>query len=179
MIWFLLAALLLCADLGIKYRINRHGASAVFSKVGTAFGTSPKSEKNSQSASGDTSVKDPTILGGYVTITKSHNSGAMLGLFKKWPKQLLAVSLVLLGMIGGMLVAASGKRGNILLKTGLTLLLGGAASNVCERYAKGSVTDYVRFNFGPEKFRKIVFNIGDFFIFAGAVLTAVGSCFRK
>ena len=177
MIWFLLAALLLCADLGIKYRINRHGASAVFPKGKSDTDASPKSSGNTQTKK--SADKDQTILGGYVTITKSHNPGAMLGLFKKWPKQLLAVSLILLGLIGGLLVAASGKKGNILLKTGLTLLLGGAASNVCERYAKGSVTDYIRFNFGPEKFRKIVFNIGDFLIFAGAVLTAVGSCFKR
>lgn len=177
MIWFLLAALLLCADLGIKYRINRHGASAVFPKGKSDTDASPKSSGNTQTKK--SADKDQTILGGYVTITKSHNPGAMLGLFKKWPKQLLAVSLILLGMIGGLLVAASGKKGNILLKTGLALLLGGAASNVCERYAKGSVTDYFRFNFGPEKFRKIVFNIGDFLIFAGAVLTAVGSCFKR
>lgn len=167
MIWFLLAALLLCADLGIKYRINRHGIQF--------------SQKNDTHTS-DTHTSDAqeqTLLGGYVTITKSHNSGAMLGLFKQWPKQLLAVSLILLGAVFGMLVAASGRKGNILLKTGLTLLLGGSASNVCERYAKGSVTDYVRFNFGPEKFRKIVFNIGDFCIFIGAVFTAIGSCFKK
>ena len=49
--------------------------------------------------------------------------------------------MVSVGIIAGMLLAASGKKGNGVLKVGLTLLLGGAASNVFERALCGKVTD--------------------------------------
>ena len=38
-----------------------------------------------------------------------------------------------------------------------------------------AVTDYIRFDFGPERLRQIVFNLGDFAIMIGALLTVLGS----
>ena len=119
------------------------------------------------------------ILGGKIIITKFFNAGAMLGLLKERAKLLLGISLVSVGMILGMLLAISGKKGNGLLKVGLTLLLGGAASNVFERALCGKVTDYFRISIGNKKLERIIFNIGDFFIFIGSILTAVGSAFDK
>ena len=68
-----------------------------------------------------------------------------------------------------------GKAGKRLLKTGLSLLLGGAFSNTYDRMKAKAVTDYIRFDFGPERLRQIVFNLGDFAIMIGALLTVLGS----
>lgn len=155
MIWYMLAASLTCTDLSLKYCVN-HDILPTHSQ------SSPDKEHI-----------------GKVTITKSYNKGAMLGLMKDKAKELLAISLVLFGIILGMFFAVTGQRGNPLLKTGLTLLLGGSASNILERYTKGAVTDYVKFNFGPAKFQKIIFNVGDFFIMIGALLALIGSGLQK
>ena len=40
----------------------------------------------------------------------------------------------------------------------------------------GYVTDYVSFRFGPEKFRRLVFNVSDFCIFFGLALLTAISC---
>lgn len=151
MLWLLIAAVLCLIDLGIKNYI----------------------EGNKTEASNDRILKDK------VTITKFYNEGAMLGLLKTKTKQLTAITLICFGAIFGLLLSLIGKKGNILMKAGVSMLLGGAASNAYERYSKGKVTDYIKFNFGCKKFRNIVFNIGDFFIFIGALLTLIGELRRK
>ena len=66
-----------------------------------------------------------------------------------------------------------------LQKLGLSMMLGGAASNAYERFRYEKVTDYIQFNFGNKKFRKVVYNIGDFAIFAGGLLVCVGEIANK
>lgn len=151
MVWFLIAFSLAGADLLIKHLINR--------------------KKD------DFQPKE--VFGGFATVTRFKNKGAMLGFLKNKGRLLLAVTLICIGFLAGILTAVCGQKGNPLLKSGLTLLIGGAASNAYERFTKGEVTDYIRFNAGPEKFKKIIFNIGDFFIFAGSVLTVIGAVFKK
>lgn len=65
--------------------------------------------------------------------------------------------------------------GKKLTKTGLAMLAGGGLSNLYDRYTKHHVVDYVRFQTGPKWFRRIIFNVSDFFIFIGAVLAVIGS----
>ena len=55
------------------------------------------------------------------------------------------------------------------------MLAGGGLSNLYDRYTKHHVVDYVRFQTGPKWFRRIIFNVSDFFIFIGAVLAVIGS----
>ena len=81
--------------------------------------------------------------------------------------------------LSGLLLSVLGRRGNYVMKLGLSLLLGGAASNAFERAAYGKVTDYFRISIGSKKLEKIIFNIGDFCIFAGSALAAVGSLLKK
>ena len=119
------------------------------------------------------------ILGGRIIITKYFNPGAMLGLMKDHAKLLAGVTLVALGMILGLLLSVSGRRGNIVMKLGLSLLLGGAVSNAFERFTCGKVTDYFRISIGCKKLGKIIFNIGDFCIFAGSILAALGSMGKR
>ena len=49
-------------------------------------------------------------------------------------------------------------------------------SNWYDRHKRGYVTDYVSFRFGPEKFRRLVFNVSDFCIFFGLALLTAISC---
>lgn len=116
---------------------------------------------------------------GCITITYLKNKGAMLGFLKQSAKLLLGITLTAIGFIAGVLAMLTRKKENFLLKSGLTLILGGAAGNAFERFKDGEVTDYIRFNAGPEKFRNVVFNIGDFFIFGGCILTVIDALRKK
>ncbi len=114
------------------------------------------------------------LPGDKVILTKAYNDGAMLGWLSDAPEVLRGVTMLGVGSLAGALMAYSGKKGHTCQKLGLSLMLGGAASNAWERIRHGKVTDYIRFDAGPEKFRRIIFNQGDFALFAGAVLLFAG-----
>jgi len=114
-------------------------------------------------------------LHGKIMLEKYYNRGAVLGLLARKPKimRLLHTLLVITaGIMYYFLVRVSGRS---LEKTGLALLLGGGLSNLYDRYTKGHVVDYFRFNIGPKWLRRIVFNISDFCIFIGALLAVAGA----
>ena len=102
-------------------------------------------------------VKNPR-LGGMICIEKFYNKGATLNLLAK--------------VVYYFAMRMTGKK---LTKTGLAMLAGGGLSNLYDRYTKHHVVDYVRFQTGPKWFRRIIFNVSDFFIFIGAVLAVIGS----
>ena len=56
-------------------------------------------------------------------------------------------------------------------KCGIALLLAGSGSNVYDRLKTGTVTDMLRFPTAPGKLKTLVFNMADFMIFLGALLT--------
>jgi len=119
------------------------------------------------------------ILGGKIIVTKFYNAGAFLGMMKNKSRQLLGITLVAIGVISGFLLTVSGSKGNILLKLGLSLLLGGASSNAYERLTKGKVTDYFRINIKNEKLKKVIFNLGDMFVFLGGMTAIIGELVRE
>ena len=118
--------------------------------------------------------EERTYLKDKVVLTKYFNKGAMLGWMKDSKERLKIINLIGIGGIAGALAAYSGKNGYFLQKLGLAMMLGGACSNVYDRYRHGAVTDYIRFNVGPKRFRQIIFNHGDFALFIGTALLATG-----
>lgn len=151
MVWIILAASICGLDLAIKQWM----------------------EKNKEINSHE------EILDGKIIITKYYNAGAFLGMMKSKSRQLLGITLISIGVILGFLLAFIGKKGNTLLKLGLSMLLGGACSNAYERLTKGKVTDYFRISIGNEKLKKVIFNLGDMFVFLGGIIAFIGELFRK
>ncbi len=108
-----------------------------------------------------------------ILIEKYYNEGAALNLLAKRPKILTALHtavLLVLAVAYAFLLKLPGREK---MKVGIAFALGGGCSNLYDRYTKKHVVDYVRFNFGPKWLRKIIFNISDFFIFAGAILAVL------
>ena len=119
-------------------------------------------------------VKHPK-LGGFVYIEKYYNNGAMLNLLEKWPGMLKIVQTVFLILVSiWFYILLRRNEGAVVGKLGTAFLVGGGLSNLVDRYTKGHVVDYISFGFGPEWFRRIVFNVSDFFIFIGGVLAVIG-----
>lgn len=110
-------------------------------------------------------------LGGRLIVRNCHNHGMMLGILKNIDKELLRnlASMVLGGAIWEY-IRTSGEKGTRISKLGLSMILGGGLNNYTERRRKGYVTDYVSLNVENPKLKKVVFNISDLFIFAGALL---------
>lgn len=107
-------------------------------------------------------------------VTKFYNRGAALGKLSDKPELLKGITILGVGSLLGALTAISGLKGHNLQKIGLSMMLGGAASNAYERLRYDKVTDYVQFNVKNPKYRRIVYNLGDFAIFAGSGMLILG-----
>lgn len=113
------------------------------------------------------------ILNGRILVRKYYNEGAVLDTLSKWPwlvRLLCGGCILILGTFWALLLR---KKGNLGLKLGLSLVIGGGLSNLYDRFAKGHVVDYFSFRSGFQKLQRIIFNLSDLFIFLGAVLMLV------
>lgn len=115
------------------------------------------------------------ILKGKIIIRKEYNEGAFLNFLQGKKELIKTVSCIGLGLLLLLFVIALPKKGNKLYKLGLSLLLGGAISNVHDRISKGKVVDYFSFNFG--KLKSIIFNLSDIAIFLGSIFIFLSSVF--
>lgn len=109
------------------------------------------------------------ILGGNIILNRYHNKGAMLNVFEnnvKFVKALSCVSLGLLVIVFAIILPKEKKNG---LKLGLSLIIGGASSNIYDRFKRGYVVDYFSFKI----LRKVVFNISDICIFIGSAILLI------
>lgn len=108
-----------------------------------------------------------------IEIRKYYNKGAAFNLGEKNPK---LIAIFHTGMVAGLAI-----REALLLKKpkrkaeklGIALILGGGMSNLYDRLQKKHVVDYVRFRFGSKRLQNIIFNISDFFIFAGVIIATL------
>ncbi|MBQ8279029.1 MAG: signal peptidase II [Roseburia sp.] len=120
-----------------------------------------------------TKVKHPKLWN-RVYIEKYYNDGAMLNLLEDWPGLLKILQTALMLAICIWFYFLLRQNGGKLGKLGTAFLVGGGLSNLFDRYTKGHVVDYIGFDFGPKWFRRIIFNVSDFFVFIGGVLAVIG-----
>ncbi len=113
------------------------------------------------------------ILNGRIIIRKHYNEGAFLSFLKNNKELLKTISCVGLGLLVLLFAILLPKKGNKLLKLGLSLVLGGAISNVWDRFGKGHVIDYFSINY--KKLKTIIFNLSDMAIFLGTFLMLLAS----
>ena len=99
-----------------------------------------------------------------------HNHGFAMNIFQKYPELVKTGSVAALTVVGISQIFIPDNRKNIIRKAGLSLILGGALSNVYDRLRRGYVVDYIAFNVKNKKMKNITYNIGDFSIFGGTVL---------
>lgn len=108
-----------------------------------------------------------------IIIRKYHNRGAVLNWGQNHPRLVAAVSVIFCLIAFVCFLLSLGQKGNHLLQVGLSLLLGGAFSNTYDRLKRKYVVDYFSFNVKWKPLRRIVFNLSDFCIMAGALLAAI------
>lgn len=111
--------------------------------------------------------------GGKIKLYRNHNRGFCFEFLKHRPRLVKQLPLCLTSAAGGILCFLSAQKGYRAEKTGYALVLAGGFSNLYDRFKRGYVVDYFSIQAGFLK--KIVFNLGDFFIMAGAVILTVKS----
>ena len=73
---------------------------------------------------------------------QNHNPGFSFGFMKEYPKLVEMVPVCMLSAVAGAWAYVIGKKGRVLEKTALTLVLAGGASNLYDRLKRGYVVDY-------------------------------------
>lgn len=68
--------------------------------------------------------------GGLIRFHKNHNPGFSFGFMKEYPKLVEMVPVCMLSAVAGAWAYVIGKKGRVLEKTALTLVLAGGASNL-------------------------------------------------
>ncbi len=119
--------------------------------------------------------KEEKKLKGPLVLRRVDNPGVCLGMLADKPALVRGLSAAAAGAITVLQTAAIMKKEGFWRKTGLSLLSAGAWSNTFDRFARGHVVDYIGFKLKEPGLAKITYNLGDFFIAAGALLLSVGS----
>jgi signal peptidase II len=101
-------------------------------------------------------VRPTPLIGEYVRLILSHNTGALFGLFRD---QAPVFALFSVGVIGLLVWYQSKVGASALLSFALGLLLGGAVGNLADRVRLGYVVDFVDAGLGSLRF--YTFNVAD------------------
>lgn len=113
------------------------------------------------------------ICNGKIIVRKYYNKGAALNFMEKSPKVLRTVCggmILMLGIIWYLLLR---NKKNPAVLLGISMILGGGASNLYDRITRGHVVDYFSFRTPWERLNRVVFNISDMFIFLGSILMVI------
>ena len=107
-----------------------------------------------------------------IEVWKYHNHGGFYNLGQGKPDVVRGISLGLSAVAFVCFLLSLTFHGNRMLRSGLSILLGGAFSNAYDRLTKRYVVDYLRLPKIPI-LEKIIFNLSDFCILIGAMFTAI------
>ena len=109
----------------------------------------------------------------YLRLTHLENRGFFLGLGQKHEKLLRWLPMGVWLLAAVCLLPELGKR-VFSAQLGILLVLLGGLSNQFDRLRRGSVTDYLQFPHRRVKKRAPVWNLADFMLIGGVVLTVLG-----
>jgi signal peptidase II len=112
------------------------------------------------------------LLGDYVRLVFSQNSGALFGLFRD---NAVVFGIVSLGVVGLIVLYHARSGRSLYLSVGLGLLLGGALGNMTDRLRLGYVVDFVDIGIGD--FRWYTFNVADAAISVAIVMLIAAALF--
>lgn len=103
------------------------------------------------------------VIGDWLRLIQSQNSGALFGVFRD---QAVLFGLVSVGVVGLIVLYHARSGRNLYLSVALGLLLGGAIGNLIDRFRLGYVVDWVDMGIGDIRFW--TFNVAD-----AAITTAI------
>lgn len=118
--------------------------------------------------------KGKDICGGRVRLERLHNHGTAGGRLNGHMPAIAGVSGLVTGGCVAYFLRLLWKEGRTLEKTGFAFLVGGALSNLYERCKNGYVVDYIRFRLPGGRLGRLVYNLADLFIAAGALMITLG-----
>lgn len=122
--------------------------------------------------------KEEPLYKDKIVLTKYHNKGAAFNLLATKGKTVVWVTASVIGILLLLFAHLLGKKGYHVTKLALSFILGGAFSNLLDRFERGYVIDYFRFTKG-KGLKNLVFNLADMFIFIGGIIIMIQSIVKK
>lgn len=119
--------------------------------------------------------KEERKLSGPVVLRRVNNKGLCMGLLSGNQTAVRYLSLAAAGIVSICQAVSLVRKKGFWKRKGLALMAAGAWSNTFDRFARGYVVDYIGFNVKDSKIARITYNLGDFFIAAGAVVLSLCS----
>lgn len=119
--------------------------------------------------------ENKSICHGCIKLCLHHNYGFSANMCAGKTILVKTLSVVLTLLVTILYIVTLGTTGKGLLRFSLSLILGGAFSNTYDRIKNGYVIDYVRLPFGSENIKKLVWNIADFAIIIGALISVLSA----
>lgn len=113
--------------------------------------------------------EETRILKGRIILRKHYNEGIAFNRLQRWPQLVKVLCGGMMAVLCGMWAVLLRRKGSRGLKLGLSLVVGGGASNLWDRLAKSHVVDYFSIKSPFPRIQKIIFNISDWFIFLGSI----------
>lgn len=107
---------------------------------------------------------------GKIALRRVHNRGFAFNVAEKHPHLIRIVSAVVCSILGVTSVYTWLKDNCVWRKVGMALTLSGAISNTYDRLKRKYVVDYFGFQTKNSFWSKITYNLGDVFLFLGALM---------
>lgn len=101
-----------------------------------------------------------------ILLYRNHNAGFPFGFLEQHGEIVRMLPLAVISGLTGFLAAICPQKGKTVQKLGIAIILGGAISNLYDRMVRHYVVDYFSIQCG--KLKKVVFNLGDIFVFLGS-----------
>lgn len=113
--------------------------------------------------------EETPILKGRIILRKYYNEGLAFDRLNKRPGLVKVLCGTMMAVLFGMWAVLLRKKENPGGKLGLSLVIGGGASNLWDRLSKGHVVDYFSIKSRFPRIRRIIFNLSDWFILLGSM----------
>lgn len=130
-----------------------------------------------ESQEDDTFPRELPKAKGLIKLHKNHNDGFPFGFMKEKPELVKGIPLMVISAMAGALAAMMPDKGKLGEKLGLSLVMGGALSNLYDRLVRGYVVDY--FTIEWKSLKKVVFNLGDMFVFLGSAVFVLAQAIKS
>lgn len=123
--------------------------------------------------------EEKELLHGRILVRRVHNEGFIFHTFENHPQfvHLTSATIGVILTIYQMFLLL--RKGKLLKKAGVSLMSGGAWSNIYDRLVRKYVVDYFGFKTRWKKLTNITFNLGDLCIFLGGIFFVADILFRK
>ena len=118
------------------------------------------------------------LAGGRIALRRLSNKGSAGGYFADKKMLVTASTAAATAIVIAEWIRSAASGSSLLVRSGYALIAGGGLGNLYDRLRRGAVTDFISFKKRDGRIGKLVYNVADFAVFAGAALMLAGELIK-